>query len=410
MICLTFEVVGTPLRGKGCLALSYNYLKAGESQDSLLFHMQRRGVINGSVTTTSICSYIHRCAPDPGESFIMKHAGFVDLRVNDEGSEGESFWPAFTDIMTVIVIIFLLVMMSLLVKNMDLVNQLRASLDSERAAAAQAQVTSETNSELNLRLRQLEKESSMLHMRLMDLGEEHNRTLTQLENSEETRQQLKQEVSAIRETQESTLAEKQALQQINAKLDKNRLILEGSILALEGRTFQLNANRLALEKKQSELEKRQANLTSQLEQRLQELLEQKKLTQLSVAEMDTLKVNRALELERLKKLEKEYASLETRYNRLIRPARSKLGKVVTLVRYQKLAGKLSIELKLPTDANYLPVTGIMLHKRLAALQDKFGKKLYVRIIFPDDSGLSYTEAWNLTESLLRMYDYYYQEE
>jgi len=81
-----------------------------------------------------------------------------------------------------------------------------------------------------------------------------------------------------------------------------------------------------------------------------------------------------------------------------------------LVRYQKLDGKLSIELKLPTDAQYVSVKGVALHKQLSALQKKHGKKLYVRIIFPDDSGLSYTEAWNLTESLLRMYDYYYQQQ
>ncbi|RLL55596.1 hypothetical protein D8Y20_01460 [Mariprofundus sp. EBB-1] len=325
----------------------------------------------------------------------MNNGGFVDLRVNDESSEGESFWPAFTDIMTVIVIIFLLVMMTLLVKNMDLVNQLRASLSSERAAAAQAQSTSDTNTALNLRLRQLEEETSMLHMRLMDLGEEHNKTLTQLESSEQASQQLKQDLSTIRLAQEIAVNEKLRLQQTNTELEKNRSVLQRSVLALETT--------------RSELEKKQAELTSQLEQRLQELLEQKNLSQLRVEEMDKLKVDRVLELERLKKLEKEYASLETRYNRLVRPARSQLGKVVTLVRYQKVDGNLSIEIQSPSDANYVPVSGIELHKRLAALQKKFGKKLYVRIIFPDDSGLSYTEAWNLTESLLRMYDYYYQE-
>jgi len=359
-------------------------------------------MINGSVTTSSIYSYCKLYDYGDGESVIMKHDGFVDLRVNDESSDGESFWPAFTDIMTVIVIIFLLVMMSLLVKNMDLVNQLRASLDSERAAAAQAQVTSETNSDLSIRLRQLEKESSMLHMRLMDLGEEHNRTLVQLENSEQKSQQLKQDMSDIRQAHDITLSEKFSLQQTNAELEKNRLALALSVGALENANAELDRNRVALKK-------RQAELSSLLEQRLQELLAQKKLTQLRVEEMDTLKIDRSLELERLKKLEKEYASLETKYNRLIRPARSQLGKVVTLVRYQKIDGNLSIEHKSPTDANYVPVSGIALHKRLAALQDKFGKKLYVRIIFPDDSGLSYTEAWNLTESLLRMYDYYYQE-
>ena len=80
-----------------------------------------------------------------------------------------------------------------------------------------------------------------------------------------------------------------------------------------------------------------------------------------------------------------------------------------LVRYRKVARTLHIEIKGPKDRDYQPVSGTELHKRLARLQQKHGKKLYVRIIFPDDSGLSYSEAWNLTESLLRLYDYYYQE-
>jgi len=318
----------------------------------------------------------------------MNQSGFIDLRVNDETSDGESFWPAFTDIMMVIVIIFLLAMVILLVKNMDLVEQLRSSLESERSATAQAQLTSHTNAELNLRLRQLEEESSMLHMKLMDLGEEHHRTLTRLESREQESQQLKQQVSAMTQAQELTQIKKLALEKANALLQQDRFDLE---------------------KNQSALEKKQAELSRHLEHRLKEILEQKKLSQLRIEEIVKLKSSQGLELERLKKLEVEYASLETKYNRLIRPARSQLGKVVTLVRYQKVGGKLSIELKSPIDKIYMSVSGVVLHKRLSALQKKHGAKLYVRIIFPDDSGLSYTEAWNLTESLLRMYDYYYQE-
>lgn len=318
----------------------------------------------------------------------MNQGGFIDLRVNAETSDEEHFWPAFTDIMMVIVIIFLLAMVILLVRNMDLVEQLRNSLESERSATAQVQLTSHTNAELNLRLRQLEEESSMLHMRLMDLGEEHNRTLTKLESREQESQQLKEKVSVITQAQKLARIETLAMQKANT------LLLQ---------------NRLNLEKNQSLMEKKQAELSRQLEQRLQQLLEQKKLSQLRIEEIIKLKSSQGMELERLRKLEVEYSSLEIKYNRLIRPARSQLGKVVSLVRYQKIGGKLSIELKSPTDKVYMPVSGIVLHKRLSALQKKYGKKLYVRIIFPDDSGLSYTEAWNLTESLLRMYDYYYQE-
>jgi hypothetical protein len=34
--------------------------------------------------------------------------------------------------------------------------------------------------------------------------------------------------------------------------------------------------------------------------------------------------------------------------------------------------------------------------------------LYVKIVIPDTSGLSYSEAWSFTNNILSRYDYYYQ--
>ncbi|MBN4073210.1 hypothetical protein JYT23_00070 [Mariprofundus ferrooxydans] len=311
----------------------------------------------------------------------MQQGGFVDLRLNQLDSDEQSFWPTFTDIMTVIVLIFLLAMLTLLVKNMDLVDQLRASLDSERAATAQAQSTSSRNTALNLRLRSLEEESAMLRMRLMDLGEEHSRTLTQLSSSEAATSKLVSELSAMTQARNVILDEKEELQR----------------------------SQLELKKTQAELQQNKAELMAQLAQRAEALAEQQRQYHLNLEAMGLLKTDNKVQLERLKRLELEYANLDTKYKRLIRPARSHLGKAVVFVRYHKQDGKLSIEIKAPDDGQYVPVNGITLHKRLSALQQKLGKKLYVRIIFPDDSGLSYTEAWNLTESLLRLYDYYYQQ-
>jgi len=293
--------------------------------------------------------------------------GFVDLRLNQHESSEEGFWPSFTDIMTVIVLIFLLAMLTLLLKNMDLVQQLRASLEAERAATVQAQSTTHINTELNIRLKRLEEEAAMLRMRLMNLGEEHSRTLAQLGQSEQQNLQLKEKLSAITQARDVALAEKQAIEQ------------------------------------------KQAELAAALALRTKELAEQQQQYQQKIEELGKLKSSSETQLARLKRLELEYANLETKYNRLIRPARSPLGKVVVLVRYHKVADKLNIEIKGPADADYQAVSGTELHKRLSRLQQKHGKKLYVRIIFPDDSGHSYTEAWNLTESLLRLYDYYYQE-
>jgi len=293
--------------------------------------------------------------------------GFVDLRLNEGHAGDEGFWPSFTDIMTVIVLIFLLAMLTLLLKNMDLVHQLQSSLAAERAATVQAQSTTHMNTELNMRLKRLEEESAMLRMRLMDLGEEHSRTLAQLSDSEQQNMQLKASLSAVTQARDVALDEQQAM------------------------------------------EKKQSELSAALTLREQQLAEQQQQYTLKIEELGQLKSNSETQLARLKRLELEYANLETKYNRLIRPARSSLGKVVVLVRYHKAAGKLYIEIKEPADKGYQAVGGAELHKRLSRMQQKHGKKLYVRIIFPDDSGLSYSEAWNLTESLLRLYDYYYQE-
>ncbi len=53
----------------------------------------------------------------------MSQDGFTDLRLNGGGEVQEGFWPSFTDIMTVIVMIFLIAMVVLLVRNMELVNR-----------------------------------------------------------------------------------------------------------------------------------------------------------------------------------------------------------------------------------------------------------------------------------------------
>ena len=44
--------------------------------------------------------------------------GFVDLRLNQgDAPAEESFWPSFTDIMTVVLMIFMIAMVVLLVRN-----------------------------------------------------------------------------------------------------------------------------------------------------------------------------------------------------------------------------------------------------------------------------------------------------
>ena len=74
----------------------------------------------------------------------MNQDGFTDLRIGVGSNDvNEGFWPSFTDIMTVVVMIFLIAMVVLLVRNIELVSQLRATMEAERIAAELAKETGE---------------------------------------------------------------------------------------------------------------------------------------------------------------------------------------------------------------------------------------------------------------------------
>ncbi|MCZ7597750.1 MAG: hypothetical protein M5U09_08485 [Gammaproteobacteria bacterium] len=64
----------------------------------------------------------------------MRNYGFTDLRVSHAHgiANEDSVWPSFTDIMTVIVMIFLMALVVILIRNVNLVAQLRETMQSER--------------------------------------------------------------------------------------------------------------------------------------------------------------------------------------------------------------------------------------------------------------------------------------
>ena len=54
------------------------------------------------------------------------------------------------------------------------------------------------------------------------------------------------------------------------------------------------------------------------------------------------------------------------------------------------------------------VTSKQLHQRLSKLKQQHSGDLYVKVIIPEESGLSYNEAWSFTFDILEQYDYYHQ--
>ena len=111
----------------------------------------------------------------------------------------------------------------------------------------------------------------------------------------------------------------------------------------------------------------------------------------------------------LAKQRKAYLVLEDKYQRLIRPARSPLGKEVVTVQYSRQDGQYRILYKEPQSDGFEPVGREELQTRLDRLKGRWQDKLYIKIVIPEQSGLSYNEAWNFTRDILSRYDYYYQE-
>jgi len=287
--------------------------------------------------------------------------GFIDLRMHRKQQGDEGFWPSFTDIMTVILMIFLLAMLTLLIRNMDLVNQLRTSLQAEQQASTELASTSSQNTSLHEHIQALENEVAMMRMRLMDMDEEQDQLKTSLSQSQSMNQQHQ--------------AVQQQWQQTAQTLNQRVQALNDQLLT-------------------------QQTIEQSLQQRLT----------LQVDAYTSLQRQSNLQAGNLEHLQYEHANLEKKYQKLVRPARSAVDKFVVMVRYKKINGVLTVDIKSPKQQQYQRINAIEMHRQLTTFQKQHQKNLYVKIVFPEDSALSYNEAWNLTESLLRMYDYYYQEE
>jgi len=309
--------------------------------------------------------------------------GFIDLRQHAEsGISHVSFWPSFTDIMMVVVVIFMMASSVLILRNMALVRDLRATIDAQHNAEEAARSASETSATLEEQLAQTQNELSRLRMRLMRANE-INQSRTEEINRQEQR----------------LLALEADKQQLAASLQQSR------------RESQLHQDQLA----QTQAEYAQLNQThATLKTRLQEVLEQLSSTETSnreqAAELTEFRRQRSLSDQQLVSLQGEYDELRNKYDKLIRPARSAVGKHVVSVRYFREDRKIQIRLRESEEEDFQSVSADQLNKRLEKLKDTYAGNLYVKVIIPEDSGLSYSEAWNFTYDLLQKYDYYHQNE
>jgi len=290
---------------------------------------------------------------------------FVDLRRSHLSSE--SFWPSFTDIMMVVVMIFLLTSMILMVKNWELLDQLRNSMAAEEQAEKIIHDTSQENATLEEQLAQAQTEISMLRMQLLQASEQANQLNVELDDK-----------------------------------DRQIIIMLSDNARLKNSVYKNENQITGLSSQLSSMQDKLAQLNIDIEQKQNTLNEERQKIIIITQERDN-------QSHRLSSLEDDFGSLQVKYDKLIKPSRTAKGKYVVSVNFERVKGKERIRFKDSGEDNYTVVSKKQLHNKLAKLKKKYQKKLYIKIIIPKESGLTYNEAWTFMNGTLNKYDYYYQE-
>ncbi len=334
----------------------------------------------------------------------MNQDGFTDLRMGvGHNDVNEGFWPSFTDIMTVVVMIFLISMVVLLVRNMELVNQLRSTMEAERIAAELARATGEEKDTLSSELHRAEDRMQRLQLEVMRLQEKAMRNETLIAD------QLRA-ISALNNERDDLTQQAAQLvllrERLSADLEKRDTQLTDAQQLIDQKQLQLNANARTL----ATLEDALASLQARFAQREEETERLQQLVTDQRAELTQARdQNRDYE-RRYLVLSDDFDDLKVKYDKLVKPARTSSGRHLIEVRYWKKDGAYQITWREGGEGGYQPIKRAQLDKVLTRLAEQKPNGLYVKVIFPENSGLSYNEAWEFTSHLHGNYDYYFKAE
>jgi hypothetical protein len=310
---------------------------------------------------------------------VHQFRGYPDLRLN-RSSPGQdtAFWPSFTDIMTVILMVFMLTMVVVIIKNADLIDQIRLSRRLQAEAEARLASNAQVLVDLRVRNTDLEEAIRSARMEIILLSDEAQKLESGLD--------IKAAAIARLEGEKEELAE-------NIRLIRLQLTEKEEELA--GAQAMIGGLRDEAERANRQLSLQIADLLSKLEKN--------EATLLTLSDE-----NSDLEMT-LARQRQDFSSLEDKYLKLVRPARSSMGKQVASVQYRRNDGQFQYLLKDLGADQWEQMSRVELFRRLGALKKRLGDQLYIKIVIPDDSGLSYNEAWGFTKTVLSEFDYYYIE-
>ncbi|MCP4433204.1 MAG: hypothetical protein GY806_19690 [Gammaproteobacteria bacterium] len=334
-----------------------------------------------------------------------------------QGASGEnSFWPSFTDIMMVITMIFLMATSLLVVRNWQLVSELKESIAAEQVASQTIEITVQENATLEERLANAEQSNSILRLRALKKEEQlqianenirlQQQNINRLEsNVSQLIQTVKNADNAARVAElevERLAAEKQTLAKLLQNMEQQ--------LAQQSRQADETRSLIAEQKQQIEQTSQQLAIARNT---ITSLTESTTNQQRSISELTQEKQLLSQEIEsynrQLLALKGDYDIVKSKYEELIRPARSAKGKFIAEVYYVRNQNGEIIRYKQPGDTEFINLSLAEVETRLDKLKIEKGKDLYVKIIIPENSGLTYNEAWSFMRNLLAKYDYYYQE-
>lgn len=225
---------------------------------------------------------------------------FVDLRtssLNAGTHTDDSVWPSFTDIMTVVVMIFLMSLVVILLRNVELVK-------SEQESARLAQLKASENVELESAIGNLEQRIAEIQLQLQA-------QVLRTQQSDEELQQTKQQATQL-------MADIQALQLLRDKLNDENTELAAAKLALQGRIKIVEDEKASIEELNQKTQQSKLTLEDKNQQliiQLNAIMEEKQQLASVLAEQQTQLT--ALEQEKqsialqVQNLEQEKSSVES---------------------------------------------------------------------------------------------------
>lgn len=217
---------------------------------------------------------------------------FVDLRITNAGIGGDtedSIWPAFTDIMTVVLMIFLISMVAFLIRNAQLVDELQTTLIEKDQLSDEAILRTQQNNSLQAQLALVRERILSLETSLQTVTGVKDQLQQTLEAREKAARDLETEIALLTRLRDqltdsnSDLLNRldlttQALAQTETEFANTRATLGQKIqkLSLTEQTLtqtqntldtssrQLQLSQQALEQTQAELSERKNTLNEKI--------------------------------------------------------------------------------------------------------------------------------------------------